>query len=288
MDYRILIATAVGLVLVAFGGFYLALSSLPHQPAAPPVRSVAAPSPATPDRAAESQAAKRDTAEPAVAPAGKATAASIEAEIAQSEYAELQTLLKTHFGKDYNELIEVATRRRNEGASDAAFGLELFARFQDIMRPRLQFAVAANMAVIDKLAANEMGLFHALGTDGATFCLRVLGKDTTAATRPVPDSVRRLLRLGTLYRFQAIVDGMQHHRPVEPLTAPEIAAFEASLARDGMKFEDVRTGAFLNQGGEEPGRPCLMVEKLYQAMARLEEVPRRKVYGGVLFLGRDK
>jgi hypothetical protein len=288
MDYRIVITAAVGLVLVAFGGFYLALSSLPHEPAAPPVRSVAAPSPSAPDRAAQSQVAKRDTAQPGAMPAGKATAASIEAEIAQSEHAELQTLLKTHFVKEYNELIEVVLRRRNEGASDATFGQELFARFQDIMRPRLQFAVAASMPTIDKLAANEMGLFHALGTDGAAICLRVLGKDTAAATRPLPDSVRRLLRLGTLYRFQAIVDGMQRHLPVEPLTAPEIAAFEASLARDGIKFEDVRTGAFLNKGGEEPGKPCLMVEKLYQAMARLEEAPRRKVYAGVLFLGRDK
>ncbi|HEY5608961.1 MAG TPA: hypothetical protein VIM38_11560 [Alphaproteobacteria bacterium] len=287
MDYRILIAAAVGLVLVAFGGFYLALSSRLHEPAAPPVRSAAAPSPSAPDRTAQSQAAKRDTAQPGATPAGKATAASIEAEIAQSEHAELQALLKTHFAKEYNELIEVAVRRRNEGASDEAFGQELFTRFQEIMRPRLRFAVAASMPMIDKLAANEVGLFHALGTEGAAFCLKVLGKDTAAAS-PLPDGVRRLMRLGTLYRFQAIVDGMQRYLPVDPLAAPEIAAFEASLAREGMKFEDVRTGAFMNKGGEEPGKPCLMVEKLYQAIARLEEGPRRKVYAGVFFLGRDK
>jgi hypothetical protein len=288
MDYRILIAAAVGLVLVAFGGFYLALSSRLHEPVAPPVRSAAAPSPSASDRAAQSQAAKRDTAQPGAMPEGKATAASIEAEIAQSEHAELQTLLKTHFAKEYNELIEVAVRRRNEGASDEAFGQELFARFQDIMRPRLRFAVAASMPMIEKLAANEVGLFHALGTDGAAFCLKVLGKDTAAAASPLPEGVRRLMRLGTLYRFRAIVDGMQRYLPVDSLTAPEIAAFEASLAREGMKFEDVRTGAFMNKGGEEPGKPCLMVERLYRAIARLEEGPRRKVYAGVFFLGRDK
>ena len=47
-----------------------------------------------------------------------ATPASIEAEIAQSEHAELQALLKKNFTAEYNELIAVAVRRRNEGVSD--------------------------------------------------------------------------------------------------------------------------------------------------------------------------
>jgi hypothetical protein len=97
-----------------------------------------------------------------------------------------------------------------------------------------------------------------------------------------------MMRLGTLYRFQAIVDGLANNRPVDPLTQAELGAFEASLSRDGMRFEDVRTGAFLGKGGNEPGKPCLMIEKLYQSIARLEEGTRRKIYAGMFFLGRDR
>ena len=57
-------------------------------------------------------------------------------------------------------------RRRNEGASDQAFGQELAERFQSIMRGKLKFGLGAGMPTIDKLAANEASLFHALGTEG--------------------------------------------------------------------------------------------------------------------------
>ena len=97
-----------------------------------------------------------------------------------------------------------------------------------------------------------------------------------------------MMRLGTLYRFQAIVEGMSNTKPVEPLTNEELRPFEASLNRDGMRFEEVRTGAFLTKAGDEPGRPCLMIEKLYQAIARLDEGTRRKIYAGMFFLGRDR
>ena len=40
--------------------------------------------------------------------------------------------------------------------------------------------------------------------------------------------------------------------------------------------------------GDEPGKPCLMVETLYLAIARLGEGTRRKIYAGMFFLGRDK
>jgi hypothetical protein len=104
----------------------------------------------------------------------------------------------------------------------------------------------------------------------------------------MPDNVRRLMRLGTLYRLEAIVDGMPHFRVNEPLTAAEVASFEASLNRDGLKFEDIRTGTFLSKEGEAPGKPCRMVAKLYRAIARLDENARRKLYAGMFFLGRDK
>jgi hypothetical protein len=219
---------------------------------------------------------------------GKATPESIEAEIARSDHAELQTLLKKYFADDYKALIAVAVDRRNEGVSDQQFGQELFARFQEIMRTKLRYAAGASTPMIDRLAENEVALFHALGTEGATFCLKVLGKDETPADGPPPESVRRMMRLGTLYRFQAIVEGLQNTKPVDPLTNDELGAFETSLNRDGLKFDDVRSGAFLTKGGEGPGKPCLMIEKLYLAIARLNEGTRRKIYAGMFFLGRDR
>ena len=65
-------------------------------------------------------------------------------------------------------------------------------------------------------------------------------------------------------------------------------AFEASLAREGLNFKDVSTGAYLNNAGTEPGKPCLTLETLHLAIARLAEGTRRKIYAGMFFLGRDK
>ena len=156
------------------------------------------------------------------------------------------------------------------------------------MRSKLRFAAGAGTAMIDRLAENEVALFRALGTEGATFCLKVLGKDETPADSQPPESVRRMMRLGTLFRFQAIVEGMSNTKPVDPLTQAELGAFEASLNRDGLRFDEVRSGAFLSKGGDEPGKPCLMIEKLYRSIARLEEGTRRKIYAGMFFLGRDR
>jgi nitrogen fixation-related uncharacterized protein len=292
MDFRILIAAAVALVAVAFGGFYFALSSRQHEPlaASQPRPARTAEAPAAPPVA--QQPAGPPAATPAAptppAPPAKATPESIEAEIAKSDHAELQGILKRYFADDYKALIAVAVERRNEGVSDQAFGQELFARFQEIMRSKLRFAAGAGTAMIDRLAENEVALFRALGTEGATFCLKVLGKDETPADSQPPESVRRMMRLGTLFRFQAIVEGMSNTKPVDPLTQAELGAFEASLNRDGLRFDEVRSGAFLSKGGDEPGKPCLMIEKLYRSIARLEETTRRKIYAGMFFLGRDR
>jgi nitrogen fixation-related uncharacterized protein len=293
MDFRILIAAAVALVAVALGGFYFALSSRQHEPLAAsqprPARTAEAPAAAPP---VAQQPAGPPAATPAAptppAPPAKATPESIEAEIAKSDHAELQGILKRYFADDYKALIAVAVERRNEGVSDQAFGQELFARFQEIMRSKLRFAAGAGTAMIDRLAENEVALFRALGTEGATFCLKVLGKDETPADSQPPESVRRMMRLGTLFRFQAIVEGMSNTKPVDPLTQAELSAFEASLNRDGLRFDEVRSGAFLSKGGDEPGKPCLMIEKLYRSIARLEETTRRKIYAGMFFLGRDR
>jgi hypothetical protein len=197
-------------------------------------------------------------------------------------------LLKRHFPEEYRELIAAAVRRRNEGAPDQVLGEEMFAGSQQVMSSKLKFAVGASTAAIDKLAANEVELFEALSNEGSSHCLKVLGKDDPPTTTGVPDGVRRLMRLGTRYRFEAIVDGMPQFRVTEPMVAAEVAAFEASLQRDGLKFDEIRTGAFLSKEGEAPGKPCQMVAKLYRAIARLEEGTRRKLYAGMLFLGRDK
>jgi len=298
MDFRVLMAIAFGLVAVAFGGFYFAFGSRSHEslvaqqaPARSGAASTASPAApgASPQSAAPaSSAAQSPVPEPPPVRPSKATPESIEAEIAKSDHAELQSLLKKNFPDDYKALIAVAVERRNEGASDQVFGQELFARFQEIMRSKLRYAAGASTAMIDQLAANEVALFHALGDEGASFCLKVLGKDETPAETAPPDSVRRMMRLGTLFRFQAIVEGMSNTKPVEPLTNDEMSAFEASLARDGMKFDEVRSGTFLSKGGDGPGKSCLMIEKLYLAIGRLGEGTRRKIYAGMFFLGRDR
>ena len=279
MNPRTLMAVVAGLVLVAFGGFYFALK--PHAndallpPALPPAQT------ATPSSAA---------APPVVLPPPPpATAASIEAEIALSEHAELQALLKKNFAAEYDELIAVSVRRRNEGVSNQIFGQELAESFEAVMRGKLKYGVGASTPTIDKLAANEASLFHALSTEGAGLCLKMLGKDYGAAavTTP-PESVRQLMRLGTLYRFQAIAEGMPAAKPAEALTSDEMRAFEASLAREGLNFKDVSTGAYLNNSGTEPGKPCRTLETLHLAIARLAEGTRRKIYAGMFFLGRDK
>src|SRR3954463_11847037 len=272
MDLRILIAVVFGLVLMAFGGFYYALG--PHS-AEPPLPPAQTPGAAVPPAAAPP-------------PPPMATPESIEAEIAQSEHAELLALLRQNFSAEYNDLIAVAVRKRNEGVSDQAFGQDLAERFQNIMRGKLKFGAGASMATIDKLAANEASLFHALGTEGAAFCLKMLGKDDTPATEPPPDSVRRLMQLGTFYRFRAIVEGRAANpKPVEPLSKEETREFEASLAREGLNFKDVSTGAYLRTS-LEPGKPCLTLETLHLAIARLPEGTRRKMYAGMFFAGRDK
>ena len=282
MNSRTLIVIVGCLAIAALGGFYFALgphskgtlvSSAPTPPAS---------APAAPSACCVSTRGSLHRAPP------MATAQSIEAEIARSEHAELQALLKKNFTAEYNDLIAVAVRRRNEGVSDLVFGQELAERFQAIMRGKLKFGVGASMPTIDRLAGNEASLFHALGTEGAAFCLKMLGKDDSPATTVTPESVRQLMRLGTLYRFQAIVEGMPSAKPVDALTTEETRAFEASLTREGLNYRDVSTGAYLNKGGAGPGRPCLTLETLHVAIARLPDNTRRKIYAGMFFLGRDK
>jgi hypothetical protein len=281
MDVRILITIVFGLVFVAVGGFYFALKQPSREfvaPTAPPGQAASSP-PSAGSAAVQRSAPKPSMPQPA-------TPESIEAEIARSDHADLQVLLKRHFPEDHRDLIEIAVRRRNEGAPDLVLGEEVFAKFQQVMSSKLKFAVGASAATMDRLAANEMSLFQALGNEGAGFCLKVLGKDDAPSTSSMPDRIRRLMRLGTLYRFEAIVDGMPRFQPMDALTPMDIAAFDASLQRDGLKFDEIRTGVFLNKEGEAPGKPCQMVEKLYRAIARLDESARRKLYAGMFFVGR--
>jgi hypothetical protein len=180
-----------------------------------------------------------------------------------------------------------AAQRRNEGVSDEVFGRELASGFQKIMRGKLTYGTGASTPMMDRLAANEASLFHALGTDGAAFCHMMLGVDDRPPAGPPPGSVRQLLQLGTLYRFQAIAEGMPDARPAVPLSKDELRAFETSVVQVGLNFNDVNSGAFLKAGGE-PGRPCLTLETLHLAIAKLAEVTRRKIYVGMFFLGRGQ
>ena len=158
MDGRIVIGALVGLVLLAFGGFYFALSSRSNNVVVAAVRQDRRPrrafSASQPGSPLHSGALPRG-ARTRRRRAGKATPASIEDEIAHSDHAELQALLKKYFTDDYNQLITVAVQRRNEGVSDQDFGQELFGRFQDIMRSKLRYAAGASTPMIDRLAANE-------------------------------------------------------------------------------------------------------------------------------------
>jgi hypothetical protein len=274
MDVRVLLAATFGLLLVAFGGFYFAFLYRPQYALTtpPPASRPAASTPAA-------------SSAPA-APAGKATPATIEAEIARTDLAEIQTLLKQNFEEEYKELLANAVKRRNEGVSDEEFGRELFAQFQALMRTKLQFAVAANTAAIDKLAANEVELFQSLATGGSAHCLSVLGRDDSVSA-PLPADVQRNMRLGTLYRFQAIIDGMPKFRPLPPIRPEEMAGFEVALTRNGLTFEEMRSGAFLNQPGP-PGTPCRKIATMYRVISEMGEETRRKLFSGMFFLGRDK
>src|SRR5204863_13812 len=104
------------------------------------------------------------------------------------------------------------------------------------------------------------GFYFALGPHSTDLPLPLPLPTGPPAAEAPPDSVRRLLQLGTLYRFQAIAEGMAANaKPVEPLSKEETRVFEASLAREGLNFKDVNTGAYLKTS-LEPGKPCLTLE----------------------------
>src|SRR3954468_10764684 len=135
MNSRIPIALTLGLILLAFGGFYFALSPRSSDLGSPLPPTASAPIPVAPERPAA------QPSKPVPPPPAMATPASVEAEIANTDNAELQTLLKTNFSSEYGDLISFAVPRRNEGVTGERFGQELADRLQDMMRPKLKFAV---------------------------------------------------------------------------------------------------------------------------------------------------
>src|SRR4029077_2915128 len=162
----------------------------------------------------------------------------IEAEIAMSDYADLQVLLKTNFADEYGRLMVVVARLRNTGISDQELNETLFARFQDMLRPKLKLGVGASTPAIDRLAANEAALFHALGVEAAPSCMKLLGKDG-GGSGPLPTDVNRLMRLGWLLWCRAVFVGMRTPTQVEELTRDERVAFEEALKREGLRLADV-------------------------------------------------
>jgi hypothetical protein len=276
MDGRLLIGAVLALVVAAFGGFFVALGV--HSDAGPPpgMSSSASPMTSVPPPVG---------APPPPPTPPMFTAESVEAEFALSEHADLLAFVKKSFRPDYAELLQQAVSRRNEGVGEQAFGQSLAERIQNVMRGKLKYGAGGSMPTLDRLAANEASLFHALGTEGAPFCLKMLGRDDTPAAGPVPDSVRQLMELGTLYRFQAIAEGMTNTKPVEPLTKDEAKAYETSVVRAGLNFKDVTTGAYL-KAAAEPGKPCLTLETLHLAIAKLPDGVRRKIYASMFFANR--
>ncbi|MBM3529076.1 MAG: hypothetical protein FJX62_13385 [Alphaproteobacteria bacterium] len=275
LDHRVIMSIAAGLVLLAGGGFYFALTPRAPESLAPVSRPApaSAPAPSAPAAAAKPQ---------------PATPESVEAEIAKSDHAELQALLKRAFPDEYRDLIAAAVQTRNEGASDADVGRETFTKFQSILRANLKFAVGASTAAIDRLAANEIRLFAALGAAGSDYCLAVLGRSENQGPVVPPDDIRRLMRLATLHRFEAIVEGRSRMVTVDALSAEELKAFEAVLAKAGLTLNEIRSGEFLNKEGDGPGKPCVMVDRLYRAVAQLDESPRCKLFVSMFFMGRDR
>ena len=138
-----------------------------------------------------------------------------------------------------------------------------YAQLQAIMRSKLKFAAGASIA--DDRQARQptrSNLFHALAHRRRGLLPQGARQGRARRRRrPPPENIRRMMRLGTLYRFQAIVEGMPNFKPIDPLTPDEMGGSRRAWRRNGLKFEDVRTGAFLNQAGNEPGKPCLMIEQ---------------------------
>ena len=178
MDHRILLAAVVGLVLVAVRRLLLCAGpKIARRAQRAGARRRRAAHPAEP-ACIGSQADRRYAGCRHAAPARDDRSATIEAEIARTEHADLQVLLKRHFADEYQELMEFMVRRRpvRGHLADDAAAQEMLARFQEMMRPKLKYAAAARVALIDKLASNEIELFHALGTEGASFVSRCLAR----------------------------------------------------------------------------------------------------------------
>jgi len=114
----------------------------------------------------------------------------------------------------------------------------------------------------------------------------MLGMDDKPPAGAPPQNIRQLMQLGTLYRFQAITEGLPNTKAITQLSKDELQAYEASVVREGLDFKDMNSGAFLRAGG--PGKPCLMLETLHLAISRLTDDTRRKIYAGMFFLGRDR
>ncbi len=89
------------LAIAALGGFYFALGPHSNGTLVPPAPTSPVSAPAAPATVAPAPAAPPPA--PAAAPPPMATAQSIEAEIAQSEHAELQALLKKNFPGEYSD-----------------------------------------------------------------------------------------------------------------------------------------------------------------------------------------
>ena len=124
---------------------------------------------------------------------------------------------RRNFPDEYKELMELTRQRRNEGVSDDAAGQELFARFQEMMRPQAQIRRRRELADDRQARHQRDRAVPCARHRGHGFCLKVLGDDTPSAS-PVARQRAALMPLGTIYRFRPSSTGcrIQADRRAQP------------------------------------------------------------------------
>ena len=210
MNPRILIAVVVGLVLVAFGGFYFALkphandrapaaaaarlppaqTATPSSAAAPPV--VVPPPP--PPMATAGEHRSRDRAVGTCRAAGAAEE-ELHRRIRRVDRGGRPPAQRRRFGSD----LRPGTGRTLPG--DHAREIEIRRRGEHC-RPSTSSP------------PTRRACFMRSAPKARAFASRCSARMTAPPITATPESVRQLMRLGTLYRFQAIAEGMPAAKPV--------------------------------------------------------------------------
>ena len=246
MNPRILMAVVVGLVLVAFGGFYFALGLHANDallpPALPPAQTA---TPVQRRRAACRRATAAAPGHPGEHRGGDRAVGTRRAAGAAEKELRRRIRRVDRGGRP------PAQRRRVGSGLRPGTGRTLrgdHARQIEIRR-RGEHADRSTSSPPTRRAC-----FMRSAPRARAFASRCSARTTRPPATATPESVRQLMRLGTLYRFQAIAEGMPAAKPAAALTSDEMRAFEASLAREGLNFKDVSTGRLSQQRRHRTGK----------------------------------